>query len=291
MFTKWCLNYSQLWRSNFSMKRPLKNSSKVSRPKSTPLARAPKRATRAEIDNSVFGRILSAQRGRRIAATLTVGALLMLVVLTGVATFSPLLAIQKISIIGTERLSPEELVKALEGELDTPLPLLNQERIAASLAGFEIIESFSATAIPPNELQVRVSERQALCIIQFEGAPWLHDPAGVRLGPAEPTDVLPTIVTSENPKESDQFKYAVQVLLALPQELLGQVEFIEARSKDDVQMSLRGNLGQKIIWGDSSDAVLKSKVLQVLLLNNQGASSVTFDVSSPNAPVARFENY
>jgi cell division protein FtsQ len=56
-------------------------------------------------------------------------------------------------------------------------------------------------------------------------------------------------------------------------------------------MSLRGNLGQKIIWGDSSDAVLKSKVLQVLLLNNQGASSVTFDVSSPSAPVARFENY
>ena len=273
------------------MKRPLKNTSKVSRSKSTPLARAPKRATRADIDNSVFGRILSAQRGRRIAATLTVGALLMLVVLTGVATFSPLLAIQKISIIGTERLSPEELAKALEGELDSPLPRLNQERIAASLAGFEIIESFSATAIPPNELQVRVSERQALCIIQFEGAPWLHDPAGVRLGPAEPTDVLPTIVTSENPKESDQFKYAVQVLLALPQELLGQVEFIEARSKDDVQMSLRGNLGQKIIWGDSSDAVLKSKVLQVLLLNNQGASSVTFDVSSPNAPVARFENY
>jgi cell division protein FtsQ len=273
------------------MKRPIKSVSKAPRTKSTPLARAPKRVTRVEIDNSVFGRILSAQRGRRIAATLSVSALLTLVVLTGVATFSPLLAIQKISIIGTERLNPEELIAALQDELDTPLPLLNQDRIAASLAGFEVIESFSATAIPPNELQVRVSERQALCIVQFEGAPWLHDPAGVRLGPAEATDVLPTIVTSENPKESDQFRFAVQVLLALPQELLGQVEIIEARSKDDVQMSLRGNLGQKIIWGDSSEAVLKSKVLQVLLLNNQGASSVTFDVSSPNAPVARFENY
>jgi len=273
------------------MKRPIKKISKASRAKSTPLARAPKRATRSEIDNSVFGRILSAQRGRKIAATLSFSSLLMLVLLTGIATFSPLLAIQKISIIGTERLNAEELVKALQGELATPLPLLNQDRIAKSLAGFEIIESFSATAIPPNELQVRISERQALCLIQFEGAPWLHDPAGVRLGPAESTDVLPTIVTSENPKESDQFKYAVQVLLALPQELLGQVEFIEARSKDDVQMSLRGNLGQKIIWGDSSEAVLKSKVLEVLLLNNQGATSVTFDVSSPNAPVARFENY
>jgi cell division protein FtsQ len=273
------------------MKRPNKTVAKPTGTTFSPLARAPKRATQIEIDNSVFGRILSVQRGRRIAATLTFGSLLALTVLTGVATFSPLLAIQKISIVGTERLSEEELAQALEGEIGTPLPLLNQQRIAASLAGFELIESFSATAVPPNELRVRISERQALCIIDVEGAPWLHDPAGVRIGPAEPTDLLPTMITSENPKESDQFKYAVQVLLALPQELLGQVEFIEARSKDDVQMSLRGNLGQKIIWGDSSEAVLKSKVLQVLLLNNQGASSVVFDVSSPNAPVARFENY
>jgi cell division protein FtsQ len=56
-------------------------------------------------------------------------------------------------------------------------------------------------------------------------------------------------------------------------------------------MSLRGALGQRISWGDSSDAILKSKVLQALMINNQGATSVTFDVSSPNAPVVRFDNF
>jgi cell division protein FtsQ len=113
----------------------------------------------------------------------------------------------------------------------------------------------------------------------------------VRIAPALPTDILPRILLSEDPKTSQGYRDAVDVLLALPIELLGQVEFIQANTKDDVQMSLRGALGQRISWGDSSDAVLKSKVLQALMLNNQGATSVTFDVSSPNAPVVRFDNF
>jgi cell division protein FtsQ len=56
-------------------------------------------------------------------------------------------------------------------------------------------------------------------------------------------------------------------------------------------MILRGSLGQRISWGDSSDAVLKSKVLQALMANNGGVTGVTFDVSSPNAPVVRFDNF
>jgi cell division protein FtsQ len=216
---------------------------------------------------------------------------LILGILTSVATFSPLLAIQQVTVVGTERLSADEISKALSSQIGTPLPLLNQDEIAQSLAGFSLIESFSATAVPPNELQIRVSERQALCIVEFEGALWLHDPAGVRIALAEPTDLLPRIVIAEPPTSSQRFRDSVDVLLALPVELLAEVEVIQANTKDDVQMTLRGSLGQRISWGDSSNAVLKSKVLQALIANNQGATGVTFDVSSPNAPVVRFDNF
>jgi cell division protein FtsQ len=120
---------------------------------------------------------------------------------------------------------------------------------------------------------------------------WLHDPAGVRIAVAEPTDLLPRILITEEPSSSQRFKDSVDVLLALPVELLAEVENIQANTRDDVQMSLRGSLGQRISWGDSSDAVLKSKVLQALIANNQGVTGVTFDVSSPNAPVVRFDNF
>jgi cell division protein FtsQ len=235
--------------------------------------------------------MVSARRARRIAFSLSAGSVFILGILTAVATFSPLLSIQQVTVVGTSRLNPDEISKALSGQIGTPLPLLNQQEIASSLAGFTLIESFSATAVPPNELQIRVSERQALCIIEFEGALWLHDPAGVRIAIAEPADLLPQILITEEPTSSQRFRDSVDVLLALPVELLAQVEIIQSNTKDDVQMNLRGSLGQRISWGDSSDAVFKSKVLQALIANNQGATGVTFDVSSPNAPVVRFDNF
>ena len=275
------------------MKRPNQQRAKPERPikAGVSLARAPRRVLARDLENSMFSRIVSARRVRRIAATLSIGSVIILGILTGVATFSPLLSIQQVTVVGTQRLNPDEIAKALANQIGTPLPLLNQQRIANSLAGFTLIESFAVTAIAPNELQVRVSERQALCIIEFEGALWLHDPAGVRIALAEPTDLFPRILISEEPTSSQRFRDSVDVLLALPVELLAQVETIQANSKDDVQMSLRGNLGQRISWGDSSNAVLKSKVLQALLVNNQGATGVTFDVSSPNAPVVRFDDF
>jgi cell division protein FtsQ len=259
--------------------------------KSSPLARAPRRVLARDVEARMFSKMLSARRARRIATTLTVTSVLLLGVLTAVATFSPLLAIKQVTVLGTQRLNADEISAALAPHLGTPLPLINRDDVAKSLSGFDLIESFSATAFPPNELQVRISERQAIAIVEVEGALWLHDPAGVRVAPALPNDILPRILTSEDPKTSQGYRDAVDVLLALPLELLGQVEFIQANTRDDVQMSLRGALGQRISWGDSSDAVLKSKVLQALILNNQGATSVTFDVSSPNAPVVRFDNF
>ena len=273
-------------RPNQKRKNPARSS------KSGPsLARAPRRVSARDLENSLISRVVSARRVRRIALSLTAGSVVIVGILTAVATFSPLLSIQQVTVVGTQRLSPDEISKALSGQIGTPLPLLNQEEIAKSLAGFTLIESFAATAVPPNELQIKVSERQALCIIEFEGALWLHDPAGVRIALAGPTDLLPRILIAEEPTSSQRFRDSVDVLLALPVELLAQVEIIQANTKDDVQMSLRGSLGQRISWGDSSNAVLKSKVLQALIANNQGATGVTFDVSSPNAPVVRFDNF
>ena len=257
----------------------------------TPLARAPRRVMARDLENSVFSRIISARRAKRIAATLTVGSIMILGILTAVATFSPLLAIQTVSVVGTQRLNPEDISKALSEQIGKPLPLLNHDEIAKSLAGFTLIESFAATAVPPNGLQVSVSERQALCIVEYQGALWLHDPAGVRIAVAQPTDSLPRILIAGEPSSSQPFKDSVDVLLALPVELLAEVEIIQANTRDDVQMSLRGSLGQRISWGDSSEAVLKSRVLQALMANNQGVTGVTFDVSSPNAPVVRFDNF
>lgn len=255
------------------------------------LARAPKRITRRELDDSLLGRMISSRRARRVVASLSVGSIAILLALVAVATFSPALAIKQILVTGTDRIKPELISKALQSHIGTPLPLLDEQKVAESLSSFALIESFSATALPPNGLQVKISERQAISIVNVKGELWLYDPAGVRVAQATGSDKLPEILITEDPKSSERYRNSIDVLMALPEDLLDQVEFIEARSKDDVQMSLRSAKDQRIIWGDSSDSVLKSKVLQALMVNHRKTQSVTFDVSSPNAPVVRFDNF
>jgi cell division protein FtsQ len=264
---------------------------KLQRQQLNALARAPRRITQRELDNSLLWRMISTRRSKRIIATLSIGSIAVLLTLVAGATFSPALAIKEIYVTGTERIKPELISKALQGHVGTPLPLLDEKSIATSLASFALIESFSAIALPPNGLQVKISERQAISVVSVMGKRWLYDPAGVRVAQAAGTEELPEIQISEEPRNSQRFRNAIDVLMALPEDLLHQVEFIEARSKDDVQMSLRSARDQRIIWGDSSDSVLKSKVLQALMANHQKTQSVTFDVSSPNAPVVRFDNF
>jgi cell division protein FtsQ len=276
------------------VKRPGSNKlpgEKLQRQRLNTLAKAPKRITRRELDNSLMGRMLSSRRAKRLVASLSVSSIAILLVIVAVATFSPALAIKEIFVTGTERIKPELISKALQSHIGTPLPLLDEQEVAKSLASFALIESFSATAVPPNGLQVKISERQAISIVNVKGERWLFDPAGVRVAQASGSDALPEILISEDPRNSQRYRNSIDVLMALPEDLLDQVEFIEARSKDDVQMSLRSSRDQRIIWGDSSDSVLKSKVLQALMVNHRKSQSVTFDVSSPNAPVVRFDNF
>jgi cell division protein FtsQ len=276
------------------VKRPGSNKlpgEKLQRQRLNTLAKAPRRITRRELDNSLMGRMLSSRRAKRLVASLSFGSIAILMVLVGVATFSPVLAIKEIYVTGTDRIKPELVLKALQSHIGTPLPLLDEQKVAESLASFALIESFSVTALAPNGLEVKISERQAISIVDIKGERWLFDPAGVRVAPAKSTDTLPEILISEDPRNSQRYRNSIDVLLALPEDLLDEVEFIEARSKDDVQMSLRTSRNQRIVWGDSSDSVLKSKVLEALMLNHRKTQSVTFDVSSPNAPVVRFDNF
>ena len=264
---------------------------KLQRQRLNTLAKAPRRITQRELDNSLLGRMVSSRRAKRIITSISIGSIAILLAIVAGATFSPALAIKEIYVTGTERIKPELISKALQGHIGTPLPLLDEKAVATSLASFALIESFSATAVPPNGLQVKISERQAISIVAVKGERWLYDPAGVKVALANGSEELPEIQISEEPRNSQRFRNAIEVLMALPEDLLHQVEFIEARSKDDVQMSLRTSRDQRIIWGDSSDSVLKSKVLQALMVNHRKTQSVTFDVSSPNAPVVRFDNF
>lgn len=236
-------------------------------------------------------RFVAASRQRKIIA-LTISSSFGLLILLILATmFTPLLAVEKLEVTGTHRINHQTILKALEKQIGVPLPMVNTAAIAQSLAPFALVDSFSVVSLPPHTLRIAITERQPICIVTIAGVDYLYDPAGVRVGAVGQSDNYPKIAIVGDPKGSPEFSAAIDVLLALPADLLGRIATVDAKSKDDVSMRLRGNAGQRIVWGDGSQSVLKSKVLSALIKNQKKTDYVTFDVSSPTAPVVRYGNF
>ena len=236
-------------------------------------------------------RFTQASRQRKIAFSITASAFGLLILLVLATVFTPMLSVEKIEVTGIARLKEKSIVNALTSQMGKPLPTVNSADIATALESFPLIESFSIISQPPHTLRIQISERQPIGVIVVAGTNYLYDPAGVKIGISNGSENLPTISIDGAPEKSKQFKSAIDVLMALPADLLKRVAEINAKSKDDVTLRLRGYAGQKIIWGDGSNSVLKSRVLDALIANQKKTDRVTFDVSSPNAPVVRYGNF
>lgn len=213
-----------------------------------------------------------------------VSALVVLVILVLATMFTPILAIEKVVISGESQASKVKIQSALMKYIGTPLTTVNESAIASDLKNFPEIESISLVSRPPHTLEVRITERTPIAIVVQQGKKYLFDPAGVKLGVASGTERLPIVIVTGNPKNSSSFKQAIDVVLALPLQLLDRVEYIQAKTRDNVTLQLRGAAAQQVIWGDSSESILKSKVLKILLLRTPTNIRATFDVSSPRTP-------
>ena len=230
----------------------------------------------------------SGSKFKRYSIIATISAFALLLVLIAAAVFSPLLSVQKIVIRGNEQVSTKELKKSLAGEIGKPLPQISQTHIAELLKKYSLIESFSAISAPPHTLIIRVVERTPIAIVYTGGAFYYFDPAGVQIGKAIATDKLPVLDIKGSPAKSETFAAAIEVLLALPAKMLPKIALVTAKSTDNVTFRLRGYAGQKVVWGDKSNAALKSKVLSALIANQSAGDRVTYDVSSPAAPTVRY---
>ncbi len=233
-------------------------------------------------------RFRSKSRQWRAVALALLASLVALVLLVLSTIFTPLLAVEKIRVTGVSKVSQQAIEKAVASQVGVPLPMVSNDAIATSLGKFSLIESFSIVRELPHTLHIAISERQPIAVVDIKGVSYLYDPAGVRLGEASYKDKYPRVYSTGEPKGSKSFELAIDVLLALPASLLPRVSQIDAKSKDDVTLQLRGNAGQRIIWGDASQSALKSKVLAALIKNQKPTDRVTFDVSSPTAPVVRY---
>jgi cell division protein FtsQ len=231
-------------------------------------------------------------RGRRIRRNILVAVCVTAALVAGLivaAVYSPVLAVQSVSITGTKLLKPAQVQAALKPILGKPLPQVSDSEVNALLKPLVQIKSVTTEAHPPSVLVVQVQERVPVALVKRGKDYMLVDVDGVRLSTtADPASVkLPVIDGGAGTIGKDLFQATAEVLGALPANVLAKLSNASAKSVDAVELKLLD--GQTVIWGNAGEKELKARVLEALLkVPADPANPVSaYDVSVPRHPVTR----
>jgi len=244
-------------------------------------ARARRRALRAEVR-----RFTARQRRRRMTWLGVAGALVLLVLGTVGAAYSPLFGVERVRVVGTSALPAETVEQALSGQLGRPLALVDSSEVKAALVAFPLVESYTLEARPPHDLIVRIVERTPIGTIKSAAGYTLVDAAGVALSttPARPKGH--PIIDVRGGVTSRAFPAIGRVYRSLPDDIRTQVTAMSASTPNDVTLTL-GKTDTDVVWGDASDSAYKAIVLERIMAVRPPSKVSVYDVSSPSAVVVR----
>ena len=242
---------------------------------------------RRRFEKGEIRRFTRRARNRRLAWM--AGLVLVIGMFGGVAAavFSPLFALSQIELRGADRVDTAEVHAALEGQLGTPLALLDEGAIRRELGEFPLVRSFITELVPPDTLVIRITEREPVGAITSDSGFNLTDPAGVVVQSVQQRpEGMPLIDVGEKGVSSAAFRSATEVLLALPDNLAARVDTVTARTKDDVTLVLTGS-DQRVLWGSAEHSDTKARALAGLVAQFADAGPGQYDVSAPLTVVFR----
>ncbi len=244
-------------------------------------SRARRKALRAEV------RRFTVRQRRRRALWLGVAAAVLVITLATLgAAYSPLFAVERIHVVGTDQLDATAVEEALADQLGTPMPLVDESAVKAALVAFPLVESYTLEARPPHDLVVRIVERTPIGVIETRAGYTLVDAAGVALSTSpEPLEGAPMLDIGPG-IDSAAFEAAGQVMRALPEDIRAQVTAVSATTADDVTLTLGGS-NAEVVWGSADESAMKAVVLAKAMAARPPASVRAYDVSSPAAIVIR----
>lgn len=243
--------------------------------------------TRKTFEREEVRRFTAHVRRRRIIWLSGLGVFASLIAFVAVGAFTPVMALQEITVVGASRVPIAQIQVALQSEIGKPLPLVNFGAIKDAVAAQPLIRSYSTESLPPHTLLIRIVERTPAGYLTSEGGFTLVDPAGVVIEKsAERTPGYPLFDVKGNSTESLGFHAGIDVLNALPASLAGQVDRVIATTTDDVIIVLVDS-GARVFWGGPENASLKSRVLSALIASAPVGTVSEYDVSSPQTAVVR----
>lgn len=220
------------------------------------------------------------ERRRRLLhrAGITAAVVLPLVLLGWVLLGSSLLAVQKVVVTGTTRVSPARIAQAAGVPDGTPLARVDTAAVARRVKALGPIASVTVTRDWPHELRVRVVERVPIVAVPHGSSVQLLDASGVEVAEVA---AVPRGVYRLETASPEATTAALAVLRELPHGIRGRLGSMTAVSPEQVTLVLRD--GRKIVWGAPVDGPTKAAAVLALIR----MPGTVFDVSAPGVVTRR----
>ena len=241
-------------------------------------SREPRRRRASRVQRR-FARRLRARRWRVWRRVLVLLALVTLVV-GGVwlVFFSSVTAVHGVAVSGASVLSEDEVRAQAAVPLDVSLATSDLDAVRARVEALAPVAAVEVSRDWPDTVHVEITEREALAVVEWEGAWRGVDDAGVLFRSYEERpEGLPLLdVRAATPVAA--LAEAATVVENLPSELLARVKTVQVGSIDAI--SLRLGDGTQINWGSADESAAKNEVLALLM--EQPAR--VYDVTAPGRP-------
>ncbi len=214
----------------------------------------------------------------------SLGAIVLVIVGSFTAAYSPLFAVRDITVVGARSLDATAIEKALADQLDKPLAAVDTDAVRDDLAPFAAIETYSVEARPPHGLVVRIVERTPVGVIADGGTFTLVDAAGVTLGESRTAPAGQPVISAVGGLDGPAFRAIGAVVRSLPADLRSRIASATATTAHDVTLTLT-ETGTRVMWGGSDQSAKKAQVLAAAMKASPPDAVKLYDISSPHAVI------
>lgn len=234
------------------------------------------------------------QRRGRLRRTRRV--VLLVLLLAGLVAIerSPLVGLEEVEVVGTERLAPSEVTDAAGLELGTSTLRLGLRAATDRVEALPLVQRADARRTDPLSVRIEVTERVPALLVAGEGPRRYLDREGVvidQLGEAEqPPPSLPVIALAgpapavgELVAADPALANAHAVWIALSGPLRAEVAVYRADGPDELTLELSS--GIEVRFGRAERTDEKVRALGAVLDDVGETPVASIDVRAPQAPV------
>lgn len=216
---------------------------------------------------------------------LILGGVALILVVAAVIWFSPVLALDKVGVRGSQLIDHEQVSESvLEGNRGTPLPRVRPGAVEEEvLKEFPRAKEASVHYSGPHSLSIEITDRRPVLAITTSDGFELFDDEAVNLGTVDDAPKGVTVLKeSGGAPEKETVSAVIRFMGDLRPELRSDLRSIHAKDENNLAGVIdTGEAKAKVVFGDSTSASLKMRT--ALQLAADGRTDV--DVSVPSVPV------